>query len=264
MIDTHTHIYGPEFDLPGQPEGSFQGQIETARRAIAAGVDHMMLANVDAASIAPIRALARALPSNIWTSIGLHPTELGDNPAATLDMMEALLNAEPFDAVGEIGIDLHWDASHPEVQMQVFARQLEWARVAGLPVLIHSRDALPQTLEVLRDFPEARAVFHSFGGSQADVERIRAVGDYYFGINGIVTFKNSNLRDTLPAIGMDRLLTETDAPYLSPAPYRGRRNESAMIPYIIGTMAQAMGVDSDTMAAATVRNTFNFVKGEGR
>ena len=138
--------------------------------------------------------------------------------------------------------------------MQAFDRQIAKAVDLNLPVIIHSREGLDQTLEVLQGYRDVRAVFHSFGGTEKDVDAIRRVGDFYFGINGIVTFKNSGLKATLPAIGLERILLETDAPYLAPVPHRGKRNESSYIPLIGATVADALSTDTETVAEATTTN----------
>ena len=144
--------------------------------------------------------------------------------------------------------------------MEVLACQLDWARQRSLPVIIHCREALDETLEVFEDFRDVRAVFHSFGGSAADVGRILASGDdRYFGINGIVTFKKSTLPAVIPAIPADRILTETDAPYLAPVPHRGKRNESAYMVHTLGTVASALGItvpDADALTTANARRLF--------
>lgn len=262
MIDTHTHLYDTAFGNPGQTADSYGGQIAAIDRAVEAGVDMMVLPAIDAASFAPMKALAAARPDKIRLAAGLHPTELGDDWHASLAAVETelLTDSAAYVAVGEIGMDLYWDKSTLDAQMQVFDRQLSLAARLKLPVLIHCREALDETLEVLSGHTSVPAVFHSFGGSVADVERIRRLGDYYFGINGIVTFKNSGLREVLPHIGIDRLLTETDSPYLAPVPHRGKRNESAMIPLVVGTMAQAMGMSFAEVASATSANAAAFFR----
>ena len=163
-------------------------------------------------------------------------------------------------AVGEVGIDLYWDATFRREQMEAFAMQVEKARELGLPVIIHCRDGLDEVLEVLAGYRGVPAVFHSFGGTAQDVERIRALGDYWFGINGIVTFKNSKLREVLPAIGLDRLLLETDSPYLAPVPNRGKRNESAFLPHIAAHIAQHLGLTTTQVAEATTANARQFFR----
>ena len=190
MTDTHTHLY----DEP------FKGEEEAAvRRAIAAGVHTMVLANVDAASMEPIRRLHEAFPENTKMAIGVHPTELGSNPDAMLDMMEEELRAhrDDYAAVGEVGLDLHWpDSPALSAQQRTFERQLGWGVKYGLPVIIHSRDARDQTLESIERVRQALGtlpvmIFHSFTGTPEDVTEIRRVCDPYFGVNGVVTFKNA-------------------------------------------------------------------------
>lgn len=249
LIDTHTHLYLPEFDIDGGGEAA-------VRRALDAGVEHMIFPNVDLTSIEPMRLLHAKFPESTSMAMGLHPTEVGESWRDDLAQVEAELRSHRHDyvAVGEIGIDLYWDKTFAEQQMQVLERQMQWAQEMNLPVIIHCREGLDQTLEVLQGFGSSRGVMHSFGGTPEDVERIRSVVDYHFGINGIVTFKNSKLRDTLPAITLDRLLLETDSPYLAPVPHRGKRNESAYIVATASVVAQALGVAPQDVAAATSAN----------
>lgn len=256
MIDTHTHLYMPEYNVEGQPEGSFDGQCAAVDRAVEAGVSMMILPNVDTASIQPIKTLHALRPDVTAMAMGLHPTEVKESwrDDLALIMAEIDRDRDSFVAIGEAGVDLYWDKTMAEAQMQAFDEQLSHASRLGLPVIIHSRDALPQTLEVLKDHPGVSAVFHSFGGTPDDVEAIRSVGDYYFGINGIVTFKNSGLRSTLPHIPADRLLTETDAPFLAPVPLRGKRNESALIIHVRDTVADALGIAPDSLDRITTDN----------
>ena len=249
LIDTHTHLYLPEFDIDGGGEAA-------VRRALDAGVEHMIFPNVDLTSIEPMRLLHAKFPESTSMAMGLHPTEVGESWRDDLVQVEEELRSHRHDyvAVGEIGIDLYWDKTFAEQQMQVLERQMQWAQEMNLPVIIHCREGLDQTLEVLQSFGSSRGVMHSFGGTPEDVERIRSVVDYHFGINGIVTFKNSKLRDTLPAITLDRLLLETDSPYLAPVPHRGKRNESAYIVATASVVAQALGVAPQDVAAATSAN----------
>ena len=249
LIDTHTHLYLPEFDIDGGGEAA-------VRRALDAGVEHMIFPNVDLTSIEPMKLLHAKFPESTSMAMGLHPTEVGESWRDDLAKVEEELRSHRHDdvAVGEIGIDLYWDKTFAEQQMQVLERQMQWAQEMNLPVIIHCREGLDQTLEVLQGFGSSRGVMHSFGGTPEDVERIRSVVDYHFGINGIVTFKNSKLRDTLPAITLDRLLFETDSPYLAPVPHRGKRNESAYIVATASVVAQALGVAPQDVAAATSAN----------
>jgi len=255
MIDTHTHIYGPEFSIEGQTDETMQGQVETVDRAVAVGVDMMVLPAVDRSSVEPMKRLHSLRPDNTALAMGLHPTEVKENWRDELDyLMSVLADGSHYVAVGEVGVDLYWDKTFEREQMEVFDRQLAEASRLGLPVIIHQREALDRTLEVLGGHRDVRAVFHSFGGTVADVERIRSLGDYYFGINGIVTFKNSGLASVLPAIGVDRILTETDSPYLAPVPRRGKRNESSYIPYIVEKIADSLSLDRVEVEEATSNN----------
>ncbi|MCM1162668.1 MAG: TatD family hydrolase [Muribaculaceae bacterium] len=251
LFDTHTHLYLPEFGEEGDL---------AVKRALDAGVSMMMLPNVDCTTVKPLMAMHSRFPDNTLMAMGLHPTEIGENPAEALFIIKETLYSNPsvFSAVGEVGMDLYWDASHRDEQMDVFEHQCRWALDLGLPVIIHCREGLDETLEVLSGFDtKPVAVFHSFGGSTADVERILKTGNFYFGINGIVTFKNSKLRETLPAIPRDRLVLETDSPYLAPVPFRGKRNESAYIVNTAQVVANTLGCPVEELAEKAFENAQN-------
>lgn len=251
IIDTHTHLYLPEFD-------GDEGSLATVRRAVEAGVGKMIFPNVDLTTVEPMKQLHRAAPDVTYMAMGFHPTEVNEQWRDSLAQIRAELDAAPSDyvAIGEIGMDLYWDKTFADEQMQALEAQMQWARERGLPVILHCRDGLDQMLEVLQEFPAARGVMHSFGGTIQDVERIRRVGDYYFGINGIVTFKNSKLHEVLPAIGMDRMLVETDSPYLAPVPHRGKRNESAYIVHTVARIAQSLSLTDEKVADVTTANAW--------
>lgn len=261
MVDTHTHIYLPEFSIEGQQKDSMEGQCAVLRRALDAGVDRLVFPNVDRSTVEPMMALHRLFPENTYVAMGLHPTEVREGWRDELDYFLGMLGTRTgeFIAVGEVGIDLYWDRTFEREQMTVFEEQVSASCRLGLPLLIHCREGLDRVLEVMEAYPAARAVFHSFGGTVADVERIRRHGDHYFGINGIVTFKNSRVASVLPAIGIHRILTETDAPYLAPVPHRGKRNESAYIPLIAACIARALDMPEAVVAAETTRNALDFL-----
>lgn len=188
-------------------------------------------------------------------AMGLHPTEVKESWSDDTDAaLSELGDGSGYVAVGEVGIDLYWDKTFECEQMLSLERQIARAVELDLPVIIHCREGLEQTLEVLQGFKRARAVFHSFGGTCKDVDHIRSIGDYYFGINGIVTFKNCKVRDTLPEITLDRLLLETDSPYLAPVPHRGKRNESAFILHTAAHIAASLGVTVEEVAKRTNEN----------
>lgn len=253
MIDTHTHLYLPEF-----PDGGD----EQVRNAIDAGVDHLVFPNVDMSTVQPMLALHDRFPSNTSVAMGLHPTEIKENWKDIVKDMLQLIEKGGFVAVGEVGMDLYWDKTFRDEQMSAFAEQLQIAESTRLPVIIHCREALDDTLAVIKDVnPTVRLIFHSFTGTPNDVGRIREVCDPMFGINGVVTFKNAkSIRDSLPEIGIDSILLETDSPYLSPVPNRGKRNESANIPYICSKVAETLQLtieDVDNATSTNARNTFS-------
>lgn len=260
MFDTHTHLYMPEFAFEGQAPDSYEGQLSAVDRAVAAGVEMMMFPNVDLTTIEPMRAVHALRPCCTAMAMGLHPTEVPEDWHEALQKTFDELESHRADylAIGEVGIDLYWDKSRELEQMEVFNLQAQKALQLGLPLIIHCREGLGQVLEILKAMPGVRAVFHSFGGTVDEVDAIRRVGDFYFGINGIVTFKNCNVRDVLPHIGADRLLTETDSPYLAPVPHRGKRNETAYIPLIINEMSHQLGIEPAELAAVTDRNAREF------
>ncbi len=245
IIDTHTHLYLPEFDDGGA----------AVKRAADAGVCHMLFPNVDISTIRPMKRLHEQFPEITSIAMGLHPTEIGEDWHDNLAIIdEELHSGVKYAAVGEVGIDLYWDSSFREQQMMAFEQQVQWAVDTSLPVIVHCRNGLDETLEVLQSFPEAKGVMHSFGGTPQDVERVRKIVDFYFGINGIVTFKNSRLRETLPAIGQNRILAETDSPYLAPVPYRGKRCESAYLPATVAYIAQSLAVPVSEIETSTTLN----------
>lgn len=251
MIDSHSHIYLEEFDAD---------RSDVVARARQAGVRHLVLPNVDLDTVEPMMALHRAFPAYTSVAMGLHPTSVGENFRSDLVAVKAIFDRGGFVAVGEVGIDLYWDKTYRNEQIEVFDEQLRWAECTGLPVIIHCREGLDEILWTFDNYGGTlpKCVFHSFGGTVDDVEAIRRRGDFLFGINGIVTFKNSKLGDVLPAIGLDRILLETDCPYLTPVPFRGRRNESAYIPHIAAKIAELLGTTIDEVSARTDANTQRF------
>jgi TatD DNase family protein len=254
LIDTHTHLYLDEFDGQGA---------DAVKRAINAGVTQMIFPNVDLSTIKPMEELASMFSDNIHVAMGFHPTEVNNESDDALEQIVALINErhDRYVAVGEIGMDLYWDKTFCDKQMLALERQSLIAKKFRLPIIIHCREALAQTVEVLSGVKYEACVFHSFGGTTDDVDFIRKhLGDVHFGVNGIITFKNSKLKQTLPAIGKERIVLETDSPYLAPAPNRGKRNESAYIVYTAHAVADALGLDVDTVAQVTTDNAKRFFK----
>lgn len=251
MIDTHTHLYTP--DAFGPAEGA-----DAVRRALEAGVRLMIFPNVDASTVEPMLRLHRQFPGQTLVGMALHPTEIGDDWRDVMADMERLIAAGGFSAIGETGIDLYWDASRRDEQMEAFSIHYDWAVRYGLPLIIHCRNGLDETLDVIASKSadnRPKMIFHSFTSGPDDVKRIREVCDPWFGINGVVTFKNAReLREAIPEIGLHRLVLETDSPYLAPVPHRGKRNESSYLPAILAEVARASGVSETEAEAATDRN----------
>lgn len=233
-IDTHTHIYGEEFDADRD---------EVVSRALKAGAQHLLLPNIDEASIAPMLALCHAYPNLCHPMMGLHPTELPADPWPLLNKMEQLLadpNA-PYIAVGEVGVDLYWDDSRRDEQISVFKHQAEWAVRYQLPLMVHSRAAHRELVDALMPLKdELTGVFHCFGGTDDEArELLTTFPGFVLGIGGVLTFKKSKLPAVLRAnVPLNRLVVETDAPYLTPTPYRGTRNEPCYVPLVIAKLAE--------------------------
>lgn len=250
MIDTHTHIYLEEFD---------DDRDAVVQRALDCGVHHLILPNVDTSTISPMHKLHDRYPEFTRMAMGFHPTEVNAKWQQSLAEVERWFGEQQYVAVGEIGIDLYWDKTYREEQKRVLDTQLHWASELKLPVIIHCRDGLDSILEVFDKYVGElpRGVFHSFTGTPEEVQRIRQRGDFYFGINGIVTFKKSKVPMALPEIGIDRILLETDSPYLAPMPNRGKRNESANIPHICQCIATHFGMSIDEVSQITDTNASN-------
>ena len=257
MIDTHTHLYMDTFAADDT-----DGCAHAVDRAVEAGVEMMILPSVDRESAIEAARLHSARPGHVRTAMGLHPTEVGPDWQEELaDIIRTLEPTSPV-AIGEVGIDLYWDQSNLNLQKAAFTAQMIIAAERGLPVIIHCREGLEECLECISrakasigNRPMPTLIFHSFTGSPADVRRIREVCDPYFGINGVVTFKNSGeLPEAVKEIGAGRLLLETDSPYLSPVPKRGRRNESSHLPYINDKIAEILGLSPEETERTTTLN----------
>ena len=245
LIDTHTHLYLPEFD---------HDRNEAVERALAAGIEKMFLPNIDTSSITPMLKLAEQFPSHCYPMMGIHPSSLKDDWDKEIGEAAAWLERHPFIAVGEIGIDLYWEKRYRLEQMEGFARQIQMALDHDLPVVIHSRESLAEIFDVLKDFSSLPpGVFHSFTGTRKEAEQILDMG-FFLGIGGIVTFKNSALREEIRPLGPERIVLETDAPFLAPVPQRGRRNESSFLVHTAAFLAELFGISVDELARITTRN----------
>ena len=251
-IDTHSHLYEPEFDAD---------RSEAVARAVAAGVDRLLLPAIDSESHERLFQMCRDYPDNCIPMMGLHPTSVNDNPAwrEELALVGQYLEKSPvgeFCAVGEIGLDLYWSRDFREEQMEAFEQQIELALRYDLPIAVHTRSAWEEMCEVMEGFRGrgVRGVFHAFSDGLESYRRLRECGDFIFGVGGVVTFKKSPLAEVVREIPLEELVLETDCPYLTPVPFRGQRNESAYIPYICAKVAELKGVTPEEVAAQTTEN----------
>ena len=252
FIDTHSHLYDEAFaseeDL-------------AADRAVEAGVTRMILPDIDSVSREQMLDLAERHPGVLFPCLGLHPTSIGADWKAEFAKMEPYLDKK-ITAIGEIGIDCYWSKEFLEQQKEAFRLQLDLAHDLDLPVIIHSRESTEIILDILKECRHLnlRGVFHAYSGSRETFKEIQKLGDWYIGIGGVLTFKKASIAEHVKDIPLDRILLETDSPYLTPVPFRGQRNESSYIPHIAGRLAQIKGMSTDEVAEITTRNAETLFK----
>lgn len=249
LIDTHTHLYVSEFDAD---------RSDMIKRAMDAGVEQFVLPAIDSETTAIMHSLKNDYPESIHLMMGLHPTHVGENLAEALAHVQQQLATHSFVAVGEIGMDLYWDKSFQKEQQQAFAKQIAWALDYNLPIVIHCREAFDEIFEVLEGVQDKRlrGIFHCFTGDLSQAHR--AIGfNMLLGIGGVVTFKNSGLAQTVAEIPLEHIVLETDAPYLAPMPFRGKRNESAYISHVAQKVALTHNVSLEQVSKQTTENAKN-------
>lgn len=253
MIDTHAHLYFTDYG---------EDITEVMQNCIASGVSHFVLPNVDEESLPLVKDFHVRYPDITTMAIGVHPTEVKDNWRDFMGKMEEEISSGQYKAVGEIGIDLYWDQSTLNIQSEAFEYQLRLAEKYSLPVIIHSRQAFEETMQVIEKVkPSVPLIFHSFTGEIKDVDRIRQDCDPYFGINGVVTYKNApKLREAIPVIGIEKIVLETDAPYLTPVPHRGKRNDSSYLGFIRDQIAETLNISPQTVETVTDENAIRIFK----
>lgn len=245
LIDTHSHLFLEEFTE------DLEAVIE---RAQIAGVSHIFMPNIDSATIESLLGVCSRCDNYCFPMIGLHPTSVNENYHSELDVvLRELKSDKKYVAIGEVGMDLYWDKTYEKEQAAVLSKQLEWALDFDLPVVIHCRDAFDSICEVLRKFSGSslRGIFHSFTGTAAEAMYLMEHFDFLLGINGIVTFKKSTIPDVLKVIPLEKIVLETDSPYLAPVPCRGRRNESANVKYVLLKVAEIYGKTPEEVAKIT-------------
>lgn len=247
MIDTHTHLYSDQFD---------EDRNEMIQRAIDKGVDKFFLPAIDSSTHKKMLNLEEEYPGQIFAMMGLHPCSV--NPETwenELKIVENYLNSRAFCAIGEIGIDLYWDKSTLDIQIQAFEQQIDWAIQRDLPIVIHTRESFDEVFEVLdrKKHPKLRGIFHCFSGNLDQANRAVDLG-FLLGIGGVVTFKNGKIDQFLHEIPLENIVLETDSPYLAPVPFRGKRNESAYLELIAGKLVTVYGKSFSDIDRITTEN----------
>lgn len=262
IVDTHTHLDGEEFD---------EDRAEVIMRAKEAGVGMVFLPAIDVKTSEAVLKLSHEYPGYAYPMIGLHPEEVKADWKEQLKKIEAILDAHltavdglngikyksDYIAIGEIGLDFYWSREFEKEQLEAFEKQVEWSCEPGLPLMIHCRKAQNEMLHILRKWKDKLpgGVFHCFTGNQQEAKELLEYDNFVLGIGGVSTFKSSHLREDLPAaVPLERIVLETDSPYMAPVPYRGKRNESAFVVQVMKTLATAYGVSEEEVAKVTNQN----------
>lgn len=254
MIDTHSHLFVEEFteDLPAVVD-----------RARAAGVSKVFMPNIDDTTVEDMLEVCAVYKGYCFPMIGFHPTSVDADSAPRIRNMKKRLSGEhPYIAIGEVGMDLYWDKTYLKEQQKALDEQIQWALEYRLPLVLHCREAFPELFEVLAPYKntELNGIFHSFTGTSEEAEQVLEYSRFVFGINGVVTFKKSTLPEILTRIPLDRIVLETDSPYLAPVPFRGKRNESSYIKNVAIKLAEIYGMDFEKVDRITTDNALKVFK----
>ena len=248
FIDTHSHLYSNQFD---------SDRTQVVNNAIANGVSTILLPNISSKYTKGMLALCAEFPNNCYPMMGLHPCDVSEeNYMHEIAHVEEELEKRKYIAVGEIGLDLHWDKSTLEIQKKAFIHQVKLAKKYKLPIAIHVRESFAEAIELIEKLNDEnlRGVFHCFTGNIDDAQRVNNLGGFYLGIGGVLTFKNSGLDKTISEVDLQHLILETDAPYLAPTPFRGKRNESKYIINIAEKLAEIHKINIKEVAEITTEN----------
>ena len=254
FIDTHAHLYSEEFK---------DDRNNVVENAMQNGVTKMLLPNISSQYTTSMMDLCQKYPKNCFPMMGLHPCDVKkDTMEKELLHVKEMLEKERFIAVGEIGLDLHWDKTTLEIQKEAFIFQIELAKKYRIPIAIHVRDSFLEAIEIVEKLndEDLSGVFHCFTGNEEDAKRITDLGNFYLGIGGVLTFKNAGVDKTIEKIDMKHLILETDAPYLSPTPFRGKRNESKYIVNIAEKLSEIKEIKMEEIASITTKNAQNLFK----
>ena len=246
MIDTHSHIYLPEFE---------QDRMAMLERAEKEGVRKILLPAIDSSSHEAMLKLEEEKPSAYLSMMGVHPCSVKENYRDELKIAKDYLEKRAFKAVGEIGLDFYWDKTFSAQQYAAFHEQIEWALHFELPIAIHSRNSTDECIKVVAEHQQGKlkGVFHCFSGDATQAKQVTDLG-FYLGIGGVVTFKNSGLDKVLENVSMSNIVIETDAPYLAPVPFRGKRNEPSYLKYVVEKIASIKNISVDEVADITTAN----------
>jgi len=246
LIDTHCHLYLDEF----KPDIN-----EVINRAEAEGVKKFYLPGIDSTEIDNMLLLEKKFPGKCMAMMGLHPCSVKENYGDELSIVKEWLSKRKFAAVGEIGLDFYWDKTFTQQQYEAFRMQIELSLQYKLPIVIHTRNAMQETIDVVKEFEQrgVRGIFHCFGGSYENAKEILDAG-FYLGIGGVLTYKNSGLAEVLDKIDLKYMIMETDSPYLTPVPFRGKRNESSYLKYIVEKLATIKKVSAEEVGDITGLN----------
>lgn len=252
FIDTHAHIYSKKFDSDRR---------EVIQKSVDMGVKKIYMPNIDVKSIDSMLEAEQEFPGICIPMMGLHPCDVDKDFEKQLYVMEEWLEKRPFAAIGETGLDLYWDKTFFEQQKEALKIQIAWAKKMQLPIILHCRESLTETLDVVRAMHDEQltGIFHCFSGTVEQAEEIISLG-FLLGIGGVATFKNGGLDKVLPSIGLDKLVLETDAPYLAPVPYRGKRNSPQYIPLIAHKIGELTGNPIDVVSETTNLNAVSLFK----
>ena len=247
LTDTHTHLY-----YETDPEKL----ADLMQRSLENKVCRLFLPNVDSESIPLVFGLSERYPDHCFPMLGLHPCDVKANFIAELDRISMEITQRKIYAIGEIGIDLHWDKSTLSIQQEAFRTQIEWAKTLDLPIVIHCREAFDEIFEILNDLKDdkLRGIFHCFSGTAEQANKVIGLG-FYLGIGGVLTYKNSGLDKVIQDVSLEHLVLETDSPYLTPVPFRGKPNESSYLVYIAQKLADIKQVSLEEIAEVTTRNS---------
>lgn len=252
ITDTHTHLYSEQFD---------DDRVEVIERALAAGVTRFFIPAIDSSYTKSMYALESRYPNNMFLMTGLHPTHVKADYLDELAHIKEQLNSREFVAIGEIGIDLYWDRSTLKLQQEMFKLQIQLAKQYRLPVVIHCRDAFDEVFQILEEEKgsELFGIFHCFTGNLEQAQKAISF-NMKLGIGGVVTFKNGKIDQFLKQISLDHIVLETDAPYLAPVPYRGKRNESSYILNVLEKLSDIYSMSSNEIASITTKNSKSIFK----